>query len=109
MGPIVDEKGRLAGIITRGDVVRAIEQELGGDKTVIEAGSRNLVVTYPDELLHDAVTKMLRNNIGRLPVVSRESPDKLIGYLGRSSIMAARILRLEEEQLRERGLITRAT
>ena len=39
--------------------------------TVIEAGSHDLIVAFPDEVLHEAATKMLRNNIGRLPVVSR--------------------------------------
>ncbi|HJQ25081.1 MAG TPA: chloride channel protein [Blastocatellia bacterium] len=106
--PIVDELGRLAGIITRGDVVRAIEEERG-DATVLEAGSRNLIVTYPDELLHDAVERMLRHNIGRLPVVSRAEPRRLVGYLGRSSVMAARLLQHQEEHLRERGLMPRAT
>jgi CBS domain-containing protein len=107
--PILDEQGRLAGIITRGDVVRALEQDPEGNMTVLEAGSGNLIVTYPDELLHDAVAKMLRNNIGRLPVVSRGDERRLLGYLGRSRVMAARLRRLDEEQLRERGLITRTT
>src|ERR1051325_10063816 len=106
--PLVDALGRLAGIITRGDVVRAIEDGRG-DKTVLAAGSRNLIITYPDELLHDAVERMLRHNIGRLPVVSREDPHKLVGYLGRSSVMAARRLKHQEEHVRERGLLPRTT
>ena len=101
---IVDENGRLVGIITRGDVVRALEQEENGKITVLEAGSGSLVVTYPDELLHDAVTKMLRNDIGRLPVVGRDDPHHLLGYLGRASVMSARLRRLEEEHFREQGL-----
>ena len=78
------------GIITRGDVVRALENTTNGDLTVLEAGSRNLIIAYPDEVLHDAVTKMVRHNIGRLPVVSRRSPRQLLGYLGRSAVMTAR-------------------
>jgi CBS domain-containing protein len=58
----------------------------------------------PDELLHDAVTKMLRHNIGRLPVVSRQNSQRLIGYLGRANLMTARVRQLEEEHFRERGL-----
>ena len=100
---IVDEGGRLAGIITRGDVVRALELGSNDGMTVMEAGSSNLIVTYPDELLQDAVTKMVRNDIGRLPVVSREDHRQLIGYLGRSSVMTARLRRLEEEHVREAG------
>src|SRR5919107_1278005 len=106
---IADEDGKLAGIITRGDVLRAIEQGADGETTVLDAGSRQLVVAHPDELLHEAVTKMLRNDIGRLPVVAREDPHKLLGYLGRASVMAARLRRLEEEHVREQGLSFNAT
>ena len=106
---VVDDEGQLVGIITRGDVLRAIEQGADGNTTVIDAGSRQLVVTYPDELLGEAVTKMLRNDIGRLPVVSRDDPRRLLGYLGRASVMAARLRRLEEEHVREHGLSFNAT
>jgi H+/Cl- antiporter ClcA/CBS domain-containing protein len=102
--PIVDDENHLVGIITRGDVLQAIEQGTDGDTTVLDAGTRNLVVTYADELLHEAVMKMLHNNIGRLPVVSRDNPRLLLGYLGRASVMAARLRRLEEEHVREQGL-----
>jgi len=98
---IVDENGKLAGVITRSDLLQALERS--GDQTVLEAGSRNPVVAYPDEVLYDAVARMLRAEVGRLPVVSREDPGKLVGYLGRSQAMAARLRRLEEEHVREPG------
>ncbi|MEP7285769.1 MAG: chloride channel protein [Chloroflexota bacterium] len=99
--PIVDEQDRLVGIITRGDVLRGLADD--SIQTVIDAGSDNLVVTYPDESLHEAITKMLRNDIGRLPVVNRSDPQHLVGYLGRSGVIAARRRRFEEEQIREPG------
>ncbi len=102
--PVVDEAGRLCGIVTRGDVVRALEQGADGDTTVLDAGTRELIVAYPDEVLQQAVMKMLRNDIGRLPVVSREDPRRLVGYLGRANLMAARLRQLEEEHVRERSL-----
>jgi H+/Cl- antiporter ClcA len=98
---IVDSEGKLAGIITRGDVLRAIEQ--GPSITVLEAGSRNVVVTFPDEALHDASEKMLRYNIGRLPVVDRADQRRVVGYLGRPGILAARLRKFEEESVREPG------
>lgn len=104
---IVDEEDNLAGIITRGDLVRAMEQ-LPENATVLEAGTRNLIIAYPDEILHEAVTRMVRNDIGRLPVVERHNPRKLIGYLGRASVMTARLRRLEEEQDREVGWLQAA-
>jgi CBS domain-containing protein len=80
--PLVDDQGRLTGIITRGDMMRALGNGKGED-TLLSTGSRNLVVTSPDELLSDAVPKTLRARIGRLPVVDPDDPTKLVGYLGR--------------------------
>lgn len=100
---VVDEDNSLAGIITRGDLLRALEEEPKGDMPVIDAATKALIVTYPDELLYDAAARMLRNGVGRLPVVSRTDPGKLVGYLGRSGIMAARLRRLEEEHVLEPG------
>ncbi|HUK87686.1 MAG TPA: chloride channel protein, partial [Terriglobales bacterium] len=103
---LVDAQGKPAGIVTHGDVVRALEQNPDGSRTVLTAGSSPLVVTYPDEVLADAVTRMLRNDIGRLPVVSRQDPSQLVGYLGRAGLMQARLRRIEEEHVREPGWLS---
>ena len=70
---------------------------------MVEAGSQNLIVAFADEILHEAVTRMVRHDIGRLPVVRRDNPRQLIGYLGRASVMTARLRRHEEEHEREPG------
>ena len=57
---IVDENKRLVGIITRGDVVRALDNATNGEMTVLEAGSQNLIVAYPDEILHGAIFRWLK-------------------------------------------------
>ena len=100
--PIVDEKGELVGIITRSDLMRSLERKQEG-ATVLEAGTASPVVGYGDELLRDAVKRMLDRGIGRLPIVARENPRRLVGYLGRAGVMAARVHMFEEEHLRERG------
>jgi CIC family chloride channel protein len=102
---VMDSGGRLVGVITRGDVMRALDKDPSGVISVLDAGKRKVIVAYPDELLHDASAKMLRNDIGRLPVVDRDDPTRVIGYLGRSGIMAARLRRLEDEHVREPGWI----
>jgi chloride channel protein, CIC family len=104
---ILDSEGKLAGVITRGDVVRALDKDPSGGLSVLEAGTRDVVVTYPNELLHDASAKMLRNAVGRLPVVDRDDPRRVVGYLGRPGIMAARLRGLEDERVREPGWIRR--
>ena len=100
---VVDNDGKLAGIITRADLMRALELDASGGSTVLEAASRNVMVTYPDEVLYDAAARMLRANVGRLPVVRRDDPSRPVGYLGRSEVMAARLRRLDEESVREPG------
>ena len=101
--PIVDARGELAGIITRSDLMRAMESEQGRAAAVLEAGTRDLIVAYPDELLRDAVSRMLAHDIGRLPIVDRHDRRRLLGYLGRAGIMRARVRLFQEENLRERG------
>lgn len=98
-----DENGQLVGIITRGDVVRGFERTQDQSLTVLEAGQTNLVVIHPDDTLHEAIAQMLRKGIGRLPVVQRENPRKVVGYLGRAGILAARARYHQEEEIRERG------
>ncbi|HEX3104758.1 MAG TPA: chloride channel protein [Terriglobales bacterium] len=100
---VFDQQGKLAGVITRGDIMRALDKDPSGGMTVHEAGSQNVVVTYPDEGLQEASEKMLRHNIGRLPVVDRNDEKNVVGYLGRPGIMAARLHRFNDEYVREAG------
>ena len=102
---ILDPEGKLVGVITRGDVLRALDKDPSGAMSVVDAGKRNVIVTYPNESLHEAAAKMLRNNIGRLPVVESGNSGRVVGYLGRPGIMAARLRRLDEEHVREPGWI----
>jgi CBS domain-containing protein len=98
---IVDENDRLVGLITRGDIVRALRQDGKTEMTVTEAASTQLTVAFPDEPLHVALSKMLDRDIGRLPVVDREDPTRLVGYLGRAALLSARKRLHEEENIRE--------
>jgi chloride channel protein, CIC family len=100
---ILDSGGMLAGIITRGDMVRALDKDPSGAMTVQEAGKTHLVVTYPDELVSEAAAKLLRFDIGRLPVVERGDERKVVGYLGRAAILAARMRRFQDEHVLEPG------
>jgi CBS domain-containing protein len=105
---LMDKDNNLVGIITRGDLVRALRRDPSGRMKVIEAGKQELVVSYPDELLHDALGRLLKHGIGRLPVVQRDNPERVVGYLGRASILAARLRFHQEEEIRERGELGRA-
>ncbi len=105
--PIVNPDGKLVGIVTQGDILRGLEENPAGDLPVIEVGSRSLIVAYPDESAFDALTKMLVNNVGRLPVVDRKNPEKMVGYINRAAVMACWGTHLHEESWREAGWLHR--
>lgn len=96
-------QGKLHGIITRHDLMRALEKPATHGLTLREAGSTKLVTIYPDETMHDAVARMLTYSIGRLPVVSRDDPERVVGYISRTSLLSARLRKLQQETVREKG------
>jgi CIC family chloride channel protein len=103
--PIVSSDGKLVGLVTQGDLLRALELDPKGTMTVLDAGSQQLIVAHPDELAHDAMYRMLQRDIGRLPVVRRENPQQMVGYFNRSSLLGAWTRQMEEESIREHGWI----
>jgi len=100
---IVDGENKLAGVITRGDMIRALDKDSSGSMTVLEAGSSRPVVAYEDELVSEAAAKLLRHNIGRMPVVKRGNDQKIVGYWGRAAILSARLRRFRDEHVLEPG------
>jgi chloride channel protein, CIC family len=103
--PIVSAEGKLVGVVTQGDLLRALEKDPKGSKTVLEAGSSKLIVAHPDDLVHDAMHSMVNHDIGRLPVVRPDAPQDLVGYFNRSCLLAAWSRQAQDESLRERGWI----
>jgi chloride channel protein, CIC family len=100
---ITNDCSELKGILTRGDLVRAFERDPSGEMTAAAAGSPHPQVAFPDETLSEALARMLDHNCGRLPVVSRADPRRIVGYLGRAAVLEARRRRHLEENVREPG------
>ncbi len=87
LGYPVIKNGHLIGIVTFEDVER-VPVEKRNDTKVEDIMTRELIVTYPDENLEEALKKLTSKNIGRLPVVSRDN-SSLKGLITRSDIMKA--------------------
>jgi H+/Cl- antiporter ClcA/CBS domain-containing protein len=103
---VVDDAERLVGLVTRGDLVRALDRDDGESTTVQDLGSRRLVVTHADELLEEATAKMIAHDIGRLPVVDRDDPSRLVGLLGRAGVMAVWVHASRDEHTRDSGWLS---
>jgi CIC family chloride channel protein len=103
--PLVDHSGALVGILTRGDLLQALNDS-EDDFTILEIGNSSPVVAYPDDQLEDALNLMLRMNVSHLPVVDRNAPTRLLGMLSRSSIATAYRSALDEEDAIEPSALT---
>jgi len=86
--PVVDEDGRIVGIITQSDVLRYRFSELDKVK-VKDAMSRNVIAVLPSSTVEEALHKMLRYGIGRLPVVNNYREMKLVGIVTKKDVVRA--------------------
>jgi CIC family chloride channel protein len=84
--PVLDAGGKLAGIVTLHDMRDKVAHgELG--KPIREIATREVATAYPDESLDVVLKRLAAHDIGRLPVVSRQEPGKLLGIITRSDIV----------------------
>lgn len=89
---VLDEGGKLFGIVTVSDLRNAISSKLNLDKTLVKEVAtlrEDLLSTYPDETIGQALYRMGSRGLGRLPVVSREDPRQVLGLVRRQNIIRA--------------------
>ncbi|MBI4301831.1 MAG: chloride channel protein [Chloroflexi bacterium] len=86
--PVIDESGDLVGIVTESDVAEAMSDDTSSAK-VGDIATTSLIVVHPDQSLHEASNLLAKNDIGRLLVVSRDKPQRLLGLLRRHDIIRA--------------------
>ncbi|NLE77179.1 MAG: CBS domain-containing protein [Chloroflexi bacterium] len=88
--PVLDEGGALAGVVTLRDYERAVAQELPPATKVRDiATTTSLLVAYPDEAVWVALKRMGVRDVGQLPVVDRQNPKRLVGWIRGADIIRA--------------------
>lgn len=87
--PVVDENGDLVGMVTLSDIEDAVADEEAANLLVEDIMTRALIVAYLDETLEEALRGFGARDVGRLPVVERRSPRKIIGLLRRGDVISA--------------------
>jgi uncharacterized protein (DUF39 family)/CBS domain-containing protein len=73
---VVDDQGKLCGIVTSWDVTRALAE---GKKALADIMTRRVVTTKPDEPLETASKRMAQHNISALPVIDNDR--KVLGIV----------------------------
>lgn len=104
--PVLDGAGKLAGVLTRGDLYRIIEGNPShwGSMRLTETLRATPTCAYPDEPLRVVVYRMAETGFTRFPVVDREESNKLLGIVSLDDLLKARVASLEAETRRERVL-----
>jgi len=87
--PVLGSREELVGIVTLKDIRDTKPPEKRLSIPVKDIMTTDLIVSYPDDTLDDVFKKLTYHNIGRLPVVKRENPERIIGMLSRSDIINA--------------------
>jgi len=103
--PVLDARGLLVGVVTRRDI---LDPQTPGTRLVRDLIRRTAAVVFEDSTLREAADHMVREGVGRLPVVSRDEPRKVMGMLTRSDLLAAHRQRLDEVDLAEQHLDLRS-
>ena len=84
--PVVNKNGELAGIVTFDDISK-VPSSKRKEVPVKEIAHKKLVTVYPDDSAMDVYEKMSKHEIGRILVVDKENPKKLLGIITKTDIM----------------------
>jgi CBS domain-containing protein len=102
--PVVDESGRLLGILSESDLLRKEEHSTGRDerrataRTAADAMTRTVISSTPESSLGEAARLMHAASIRHLPITDGE--DRLIGIVSRADLLKV-FLRSDESIRRE--------
>ena len=99
--PVIDAKGELLGVVTRRDLFGAGAQDGLPVRALLR---RPLSVAFEDSSLREVADHMVREGVGRLPVVARAQPRVAVGMISRSDLLGAHRERLDDSEVAERSL-----
>jgi len=86
--PVIDKTKRLYGVVTLSDVEEGLKSGTPHLK-VSDIATRNPVIAYPDQSVRDILLRLGTMDVGRIPVVARDDPARLLGVLRRHDIIRA--------------------
>jgi chloride channel protein, CIC family len=93
--PVLNGGEKLLGVVTRRDL---LDPHASRTQRIAELVRRPPVVVFDDNSLRDAADQMVIEKVGRLPVVKRDEPRRVIGIISRSDLLSAHAPRLGAER-----------
>ena len=98
--PVVKEdNNKLVGVVTRSDLINNPDEE-----QIAMLMSRNLIVANPDEDVKDVSSRMIKNDVRRVPVVNDKG--ELVGIITSFDIVSQALTKIEIDDAVENYMIT---
>ncbi len=97
---VLDEAGELYGVVTLSDLAELFAQKKPA-QTIGEIATTEVVTVHPDDTLEEAMRQFGMKDVGRLPVVDRRNPRRLLGLLRRADVVSAYSNALTQRQSSE--------
>ena len=82
--PVIDDAGKVIGVLTTADIMKALFEEKINSKVADYMRKSVITISVNDDII-DAINKMLVYNVGRLVVL--DNNERLIGILTRTDIL----------------------
>lgn len=99
--PVLDDNNLLIGVVTYRDLM---DMTVPLNEPVAQLIKRPPAVIYGDCSLRMASDHMVREDVGRLPVVRRDAPGKVTGIIARGDILSAHSQRIKETHTKKRNI-----
>ena len=96
---IKEDNNKLVGVVTRSDLINNPDEE-----QIAMLMSRNLIVASPDDDVKDAASKMIENDVRRVPVVNDDG--ELVGIITSFDLVSQALTKIEIDDAVEDYMIT---
>jgi CIC family chloride channel protein len=86
--PVVDQTGRMIGILSINDIREVMfDESLSRLVVAKDVATLNVVRVFGDDSLQAALDKMVLLNVDELPVVSAEAPESIVSMISKREII----------------------
>lgn len=102
--PVLDDDGRLRGVVTRRDL---LDPRVADDALIRSLVRREVLAVQEDHSLREAADHMVEADVGRLIVLSKQAPHRMVGIITRGDLLAAHARRLREAHQAGRHLASK--
>ena len=99
--PVIDQHGALLGVVTCRQLYAASSSNNDPIASLI---TRPPLVVREDHTLREAADHMVESDVGRLIVVAKDAPHRMVGIVTRGDLLAAHAQRLKEARSASRHL-----